>query len=173
MAVRADVYCKVGGMNTRQAGEDFYFLHKVIARGAFAELTTTTVYPSPRVSDRVPFGTGRAMNDLLTSGERLTTYNPQSFIDLKVFVILGPLLYDAEDDIWSILRENHVSSCVIEFLRENNFDEKLKELKNNTASEKAFVKRFFRWFDAFRLMKYLHWARDRWYPNVRVDEVWK
>ena len=35
MAVRSDVYRKQGGMNKRQAGEDFYFLHKVIPLGGF------------------------------------------------------------------------------------------------------------------------------------------
>ena len=33
MAVRADAYAKQGGMNKRQAGEDFYFLHKIIPLG--------------------------------------------------------------------------------------------------------------------------------------------
>ena len=59
MAVRADAYRKQGGMNKRKAGEDFHFLNKVIPLGGFADLTRTTVYPSPRPSDRVPFGTGK------------------------------------------------------------------------------------------------------------------
>src|SRR5258705_1441196 len=52
MAVRARVYMEQGGMNRRQAGEDFYFLHKLIPLGGFTELNATTVYPSPRASDR-------------------------------------------------------------------------------------------------------------------------
>src|SRR5213594_3575687 len=57
MAVRADVYKKQGGMNKRQAGEDFYFLQKIIPLGHFTDLTETKVIPSSRPSDRVPFGT--------------------------------------------------------------------------------------------------------------------
>ncbi|MDP3433954.1 MAG: family 2 glycosyl transferase, partial [Bacteroidota bacterium] len=60
-AVRADAYVKQGGMNRRQAGEDFYFLHKLTKLGRLAEITDAFVYPSGRVSDRVPFGTGAAM----------------------------------------------------------------------------------------------------------------
>jgi glycosyltransferase involved in cell wall biosynthesis len=40
MAVRASAYMKQGGMNKRQAGEDFYFLHKIIPLGHFGEINT-------------------------------------------------------------------------------------------------------------------------------------
>src|SRR4029434_9989987 len=65
MAVRARTYMEQGGMNRRQAGEDFYFLHKLIPLGGFTELNSTTVYPLPRPSNRVPFGTGRAVSEWL------------------------------------------------------------------------------------------------------------
>jgi hypothetical protein len=39
------------------------------------------------------------------------------------------------------------------------------------ASREAFVKRFFRWFNAFRLMKYTHFARDRFYPDIPVTRA--
>src|SRR5688572_16087564 len=55
MAVRAEAYLRQGGMNKRQAGEDFYFLHKIIPLGNFGEVNTTRVVPSSRASDRVPF----------------------------------------------------------------------------------------------------------------------
>ena len=61
-AVRADAYVKQGGMNRRQAGEDFYFLNKLTKLGKITEINDAYVYPSARVSDRVPFGTGAAMN---------------------------------------------------------------------------------------------------------------
>ena len=58
-AVRTLDYVAQGGMNKRQAGEDFYFLQKLIATGRYATLQSTQVYPSPRFSGRTPFGTGR------------------------------------------------------------------------------------------------------------------
>ncbi|MEZ4848575.1 MAG: hypothetical protein R3B93_08135 [Bacteroidia bacterium] len=64
MAVRSIAYQKRGGMNRRKAGEDFYFLQKFIAEGTLAELSTTKVIPSPRASEKVPFGTGRAIKKL-------------------------------------------------------------------------------------------------------------
>ena len=64
-AVRADIYCQEGGMNRRQGGEDFYFIQKVAQRGSWSECNETCVYPSPRPSDRVPFGTGPAVARLI------------------------------------------------------------------------------------------------------------
>ncbi len=167
MAVRAGTYIKVGGMNTRKAGEDFYFLHKVIERGAHQDLNTTTIFPSARQSDRVPFGTGKAVKDLL-EGASFTTYNPESFEDLRVFIGTVPKLYDATK-IGFLLIE--MPDSIREFLELNNFDQVQAELINNTASLESFVKRFFRWFNAFRLMKYMHFTRDHFYPEVPMREA--
>src|SRR6266404_825004 len=92
MAVRADAYRKQGGMNKRKAGEDFYFLHKIVPLGGFADLTQTTVYPSPRPSDRVPFGTGKAVGDIL-SGRQIKTYPLEAFLDLKQLFERVPEMY--------------------------------------------------------------------------------
>ena len=65
-AVSASSYAKQGGMNRRKAGEDFYFISKLIKGEKFGEITKTKVIPSPRISDRVPFGTGRSIMKELT-----------------------------------------------------------------------------------------------------------
>ena len=64
-AVTAKAYARQGGMNRRKAGEDFYFINKLIKGENFGEITNTTVFPSPRTSNRVPFGTGKAIVDAL------------------------------------------------------------------------------------------------------------
>ena len=84
MLVKASTYAKHGGMNKRKAGEDFYFLHKIIPHEVFKEVKTATVYPSCRVSDRVPFGTGKAQQDWLDQEEQeYLTYDPKVFSELK------------------------------------------------------------------------------------------
>ena len=64
IAVKALPYIKAGGMNRRQAGEDFYFIQKLVPAGGYFNLNSTTVYPSPRASSRVPFGTGASIGKL-------------------------------------------------------------------------------------------------------------
>ena len=38
-------------------------------------------------------------------------------------------------------------------------------------SPEAFRTRFFRWFNAFQLMKFVHHARDHFYPDCEADEA--
>ena len=160
MAVKATSYMEQGGMNRRKAGEDFYFLQKVIALGNFTEINTTRVIPSPRESDRVPFGTGRAVSDQLR-GQARETYPLEAFVDLKSF--------------WAGLPEFKGASAVMnEFLCQQDIDEVVAEIRANSSSEPAFVRRFTRWFDGFRAMKFVHFARDDYYGARPVaEEAWR
>lgn len=167
MAVRASHYQKQGGMNRRKAGEDFYFLHKFISIGKCSNLTTTTVIPSPRMSDRVPFGTGKAVKEILANKELYTTYHPQTFKDLKALFKIVPTLYASD---FSTAQAN-LSKCILQFLSLQEFEEKLAEIRGNTTNSKTFTKRFFNWFNAFQLMKFAHFARDHYYNNCRVGEA--
>lgn len=157
MAVRAHVYMAQGGMNKRKAGEDFYFLQKVIALGGFSEINDTRVIPSPRESDRVPFGTGRAVTDQL-KGIAKETYPFEAFLDLKSFWARIAELYRSES-VSSI----DFPDSIRQFLAAQNIDGVLSEIRENTADLDAFVRRFVRWFDGFVAMKFVHFARDRFY----------
>ena len=166
MACKVDAYCAVGGMNQRKAGEDFYFLHKLIKFGGHEELNTTRVIPSPRISDRVPFGTGKAVGDLQASDSGMyKTYNPKSFLALEKLVKDLPATFErgsfSED----------LPEPVLEYLNSIDGDRNLKMIKGNTTDYPSFQKRFWHWFDAFQLMKYLHFVRDRWYEDIEVKEI--
>ena len=168
MAVRADAYRKQGGMNRRKAGEDFYFVHKIIPLGGFTDLTATTVYPSPRASERVPFGTGKAVRDAL-SGRQLKTYPLEAFLDLKQLVERVPELHRGGKERTSEKLAT-LPLSVRGFLAEQQFADVLAEIHQNTSSESAFRKRFFRRFDGFRAMKFIHHARDGYYGEGLVEE---
>ncbi|MEM7105952.1 MAG: glycosyltransferase family 2 protein [Bacteroidota bacterium] len=169
MAVRADAYQKQGGMNRRQAGEDFYFLHKFISIGKLDELNSTTVFPSPRPSQRVPFGTGKAVDELLHSGNGYQTYNPKIFEDLKLFLQQVKELYACETIRHVLGWSKSLPESFTIFLQNQDFYNKVMEIKAHTAGRKTFTDRLFQWFNAFLLMKYIHFARDHYYPNIPVD----
>jgi len=160
MAVRTLAYQRQGGMNKRKAGEDFYFLHKLIPNGNFGEITRTHTIPSPRLSDRVPFGTGKAMNDQKNQTSELLSYNPKIFDDLKQFLMQVPSLY--KHDI------SHLPDSVELFLNEQYFTEILKNIRLHSSSVSIFTNRFYRWFNGFKVLKYTHLARDCFYPNVSI-----
>lgn len=161
MAVKASIYCKAGGMNKRKAGEDFYFLNKTFPYGKVIELHSAIVYPSARISTRVPFGTGRAQQNYNTKQEEIyKTYSFKIFKDLKDFFDFD--FFDNQIDY------NFISPALNQFLKENQFKKKLNEIKNNTSSKQQFQKRFFDWFDAFLLLKFVHFARDNYYENNSI-----
>lgn len=168
MACTARGYQRIGGMNTRKAGEDFYFLQKFIQDRQCANLRSTTIYPSARESKRVPFGTGRAISEILGSGQGYKSYNPKSFRDLEQLVQSIDDLFH-ERNIELILET--YPQAVKEFLISISFQDTVKRLNQNTKSLDTFTKAFYQFFDAFQLMKYLHYARDRYYPDIDVLHV--
>jgi len=175
MAVRCNAYQQQGGMNKRKAGEDFYFLHKFTILNAHTELKKTKTIPSPRRSDRVPFGTGKAINEILAEKKldaqsEYLTYNFKIFEDLEPFLSVAPNLLLFENEQIEIMKK-HLPESIRTFLHENNFDTKLAEIQANTTIPITFGGRFFRWFNAFFLMKYVHFARDNYHPNVPVEEA--
>jgi hypothetical protein len=156
-AVRAEEYSRQGGMNRKKAGEDFYFLQKIIPLGNFHEVNSTCVCPSPRPSDRVAFGTGPVIRQFLEGRvDHLHTYNPRIFKDLKQFLSDVSFLYLAnEATLHSI--HNSWPETIRNFLGSGFFD-RLGEIRQNSAREETFTKRFFRWFNMFRTLKFMNQA---------------
>ena len=174
MAVSARTYAKSGGMNKRKAGEDFYFLHKLIPLGGFKELNSTAVYPSSRVSERVPFGTGRAMlkwEQQINRGKdsELPMYCFRTFKDLKKFVSsLVALRECTSEDLFDNTVES-LPHSVRKFLVSQNFYSVLNSCIGQSASEEAYLKRIYAWLDGFKVLKFVHYAREHYYPEVPVE----
>ena len=159
-ALTASAYARQGGMNRRKAGEDFYFINKLIKGEIFGEINDTKVMPSPRVSNRVPFGTGRAILEGLNTKKDLSlTYDFQSFEVIHSWI-------------------NRINTKDFKY---GNFPEILKAymgeeiwikhhtmMLNNTNSHKSYLKLFYNIFDAFWMLKFIHFLRDNYYPNTRL-----
>jgi hypothetical protein len=155
-AVTAETYRQAGGMGKQQAGEDFYFLQKVFPLGKTRFIDTTCVYPAARLSDRVPFGTGPALAKMIAEKRFVKyTYRREAFEELKRFFDCTPSFYQSStEEIEVLIKEFPVHLSI--FLRENNFLAKMEEINRHTASHENFRKRFFAYFTAFRILKYLN-----------------
>ncbi|MFA6400811.1 MAG: glycosyltransferase [Salinivirgaceae bacterium] len=155
-AIRASVYVKQGGMNRRKAGEDFYFLHKIFPLGGYVEMKDIFVYPSSRKSDRVPFGTGAAVKKIVTDGFYLT-YQPIYFKHLKQLFTCIPELYGS-DSRKVKTRFERLPESIQSFISAEEFESQIQSINQNSATEKTFVQRFYQWFDAFKVIKYLNFT---------------
>lgn len=170
IAVKALTYVKAGGMNRRMAGEDFYFIQKLVPAGGFFNLNLTTVYPSPRLSSRVPFGTGVVISHLTeVNDEVFLTYNFQAFRELKTLFSLIDKIFMLENDDPDLAYAD-LPPGIIQFTDFGEWTAKIREIKRNTAGIQSFRKRFFGWFNMFRIVKYLNSAHDSFFEKKPVIE---
>lgn len=169
-AVRADAYARQGGMNQRKAGEDFYFLHKLIPLGNFSELNTTTVFPSPRISDRVPFGTGTVISKIIEDKSDYLVFNPEAFKMLKDFMLEIDNLYKSDTRTVS---EKMIKKETVMFLYliSTGLENAISECKNNTSGLESFRKRFFRWFDGLKVLQCLNYLHENSLKKIPVGDA--
>jgi len=171
--VRASTYAKQGGMKPNQAGEDFYFLQKIIPVKGFVEINTTAVYPSSRVSYRVIFGTGPAIGEILkTENQEYFVYCLQSFLDLKLFFDNWQLFYNINEFDYKILI-NTFSEPIVMFLGEIKFYDEITKISANTSNIETFKRAFYTKFDAFKVIKFLNISHNEYYSKQEISVVTK
>ncbi|MDD2386184.1 MAG: glycosyltransferase family A protein [Bacteroidales bacterium] len=161
--VKAINYIKAGGMSRRQGGEDFYLLHKLSSQTKIGVVRKIIVRPSPRESDRVPFGTGPAVGQILNSND-YKVYQFKLFSILKEFFELFEDFYS--DFTGSI---NKIPLQVLNYFGEDKIAAIVSECLKNTNNYKAFNKRMFSKFDAFATVKFLNsFDEDSEYAKIDV-----
>ena len=156
-------------MNRRQAGEDFYFIQKLVPGGGYFNLNSTTVYPSPRASSRVPFGTGASIGKLSSDrSSTFLTYNMLAFRELRTFFELTDVFFKCSPEQ---LNEhfNLIPQGLRLFLDQKEWIDKMIEVKNNTSGIESFKKRFYVWFNMFRVVKYLNYVHLDFFEKKPVD----
>lgn len=171
MACRASAYLKCGGMNRRRAGEDFYFLQSLAKTSGVDRVIGTTVYPSPRRSDRVPFGTGRAMGMMLDDEPNsIQFYRPHCYLILKAWLEIamnGCMTRSA-----ALVAEGQALSAALgDFLAEQKFAAAWQGFLGQHATEESLKSAFHGWFDAFRTMKLFHYLVERDWPRAEPGEI--
>ena len=169
-AVTAGTYLRAGGMGKQQSGEDFYFLQKVFPLGRTRFIDTTCVYPAARTSDRVPFGTGPALQKMIAENQLTKpTYQVEAFRTLKVFFDrIDSLFKKPEKEIETSI--NDLPDYLLLFLQEDGFLSRMEEINRHTASLPMFRKRFFSYFNAFKILKYLNFVHPAYFGWADVRE---
>ena len=170
IAVTSRGYQKMGGMNVRQAGEDFHFLQKFIEANKHGEIQAGCVYPSGRVSFRVPFGTGKGISAIL-DGKPQMSYSMRTFEDLKKMIVTLPVLYQDLQRGSAKMWFNLIPAKVKGFLDHLDGLNKVREIFAHTASYRAFRSRFFCWFNGLKVIQFAHYCRDHGYPDEPVFDT--
>ncbi|MGM0531353.1 MAG: glycosyltransferase family A protein [Bacteroidota bacterium] len=166
--VRALAYVKQGGMIRRKAGEDFYFLNKIFQLGNICEVNSTAVYPSPRFSGRVLFGTGPEVEKITREPDKpYMTYNPEAFRTLKAFFDgIERLFHSNDTDVEDYL--NALDPGLKAFLRSIGLKKEIKRINNNCKRPEVFRKHFFQWFGGLKIIRYMHVVHEHFLDKVPV-----
>ncbi|NWF55349.1 MAG: hypothetical protein HXY45_11220 [Syntrophaceae bacterium] len=171
MACTAEGYARMGGMNQRGAGEDFYFLQQLAKTGGVSQVRGTLVYPSARISHRVPFGTGRSMTDLLSGKEgAVSFYRAECFQILADWLALvgRSLDWEGEKIQEKIL---NISIHLYDFIKKYKFQYIWEKLRRNFRSCQNLLKGFHDWFDGLKTLKLIHHLSDGPYPRQEPERV--
>lgn len=169
MMCTVDAYIKTEGMNKRKAAEDFYFMEK-LRKNYQPHRINCYVYPSARVSDRVPFGTGRTMQKYLGNNAIDTSlYDPRIFILLKqwleIFMKIDANPYEIRDSI--LASEPNLA----DFFDQIKLIESLQNIIKNSKTESSLNLQKMRWFDGFKTLKFVHYLRASQYPSFKFNSA--
>lgn len=152
-------YKAVDGFDSQTAGEDFYFLQKIVKYGKLKLYTPATVYPSARCSNRVTFGTGTAIADF-----RANNYSRYPIYHYKIFDSIAKT-YELIDNIF----EKDVDSILISFLMKYYQEEDLwSKLRNNFKTPASFKKAFHHKIDGLRLFQFLRYMQAELNENDNI-----
>jgi hypothetical protein len=189
ISIDARSYAAVRGFPKKMAGEDFYLLNKLAKVGGIHSLDGDPIVLSGRISDRVPFGTGRAMSQLVP---RDFDHESYSFPDPRAFDVLR---------IWVDLLERWIHAASTHELAPNRIEETIEaDIRRALPASVAFwveremlrgiadrlaagggkagagveghaARAVHGWFDSFRTMMFLRGLRDRGYPDLPYTEA--
>lgn len=149
-SLRLDTYVETGGMVKRSAGEDFHFLQKLtkLQLPKPFGVADTCVYPSGRVSDRVPWGTGPAVNDITNRKKRFIEVEPsEAFHQVKI-------LFESVEDLFE--RDIGFSDDMGRFLEMEKFQTLIGKIRKNSKTRYQFFRSFHQWFDGLRTIRFVN-----------------
>ncbi len=161
-----DAYISVEGMNKKKAAEDFYFMEKLAKRFNIIEIAETAVYPSPRSSWRVPFGTGKAVDKFLKSEKKeFRLHSPKSFLVLKEWLsVFNKIGVMSANDLLNKAELIHPE--LKNFLHRQKFEKIWTKILASSKTSAQLEKQKKLWFDGFTTLKLIHHLRDNAYPDV-------
>ncbi|WP_426370195.1 hypothetical protein [Pseudocolwellia sp. HL-MZ7] len=169
IAFKAKDYAMVRGFPKRSAGEDFYLLNKLAKLGQVEFLKNTIVKIDARTSDRVPFGTGPSVANIMQlkiNNQPYCYYHPQVFEELKVCLSHFNSLWGnrVTFDTWLSALSNESQQALLEA----KLDSFVTKQKNNNQIQ--FNKQLNVWFDAFKTLKFIHSLREQKYADIPLQQ---
>ena len=171
MAYNIAAYCAARGFPKRSAGEDFYLINKLIKLGPAFEVEGCILNIESRLSQRVPFGTGPAVEKIIATAranQAYTYYSPEAFVQLKSWL-------DEIPKVWDALRSgnaplSHLPTNSQKALEEAGIARVFGHIRKQCKTPEQSTKTLHEWFDAFQTLKFIRRLQEYQYPPLPLPE---
>lgn len=169
IAAHPEYYAQARGFPLKNAGEDFYLLNK-LNKLKPVKPVAIKILLKPRISQRVPFGTGPAVSKRLYSAA--LEYHPECFNALKIWLAAIPQLNTQNTlSIERLQLELSLPNDIKEGLRNIGIATLLEHIQKQAKNETQVQRMCFEWFDAFKTLKFIHHLTEHFYPKVPLEET--
>jgi hypothetical protein len=178
IAIKTQQYAQVRGYPKRSGGEDFYVLNKLAKVGSIAALDGECIAIASRRSHRVPFGTGPAVERIITENDVKIFYHPECFESLRALLAMVPRLRECalEEFIPLLISQGltpDLALLTFQALDKMNISKAVAHCLQHGKKEVQFVGQFNQWFDGFRTLKFIHAIRDGRGGMMCLEELLK
>jgi hypothetical protein len=183
IATNAFHYCQARGFQKKAGGEDFYLLNKLAKLGRIAALQSTPLGIDSRRSERVPFGTGPAVEKILAMNNPETEYlyyHPQCFNELAVLLahFQDLFTYRKETDHKTTPATlthyqpwlKQLSPALQTALMILKIDSLFRHIDKQTNSLEQCIQHCHYWLDGFKTLKLIHLLQP-YYPKQALAEA--
>jgi hypothetical protein len=164
MLIHLYYYAMARGFSKRAAGEDFHLMNKLIKLGRCIYLDKReAIHVSGRLSERVPFGTGRALLKLKTNARLF--YAPENFLYLKE--LKETMLHHLECKPRPGDNQNNLIDSYLVDCRFRSFSQKIAKQPFKQQSHCLED-----WFDALKTLQFIHYCeRYKKYRRLSFEEL--
>ncbi len=171
------MYCECGGMKNKLAGEDFYFIQEMIKNVIsknpdklfqseknfnIINFLDTTVMPSTRFSDRVLFGTGKALEQIVEGNfSKAKLFKDYEYLEIKKFIDLFNELNKKNFPLDLQREAEKKCNGLYSFLLNDGFFSDWNLIvENNKKSQKKLAVAFHCKFDGLKIIRALHYLQS-------------
>lgn len=169
-AVDAETYVKHGGMNRKNAGEDFYFLHKIMPHVHYGDISDTCVYPASRFSARIPFGTGPAIRKIIQNQFQFQTYAPESFLMIQSLLQHHSVFFKAKTSLQKQEALAALPLALQNYLHQQDFTQSLQRLQKLSSHQaETFKKHYLSLWGGLKIIQVLNYLTTYHIPEQTLQ----
>ena len=171
-------YAQVRGFPKRAGAEDFYLLNKLAKTGRVESLSSPAITLTARVSNRVPFGTGPAVEKLQAMDKPMTLalFHPDCFRYLKFFITVLKKICDQPQSLEKVVlelsdQEDAEIDCqyILSLATYLHTDKAIDHCNRHGKTADIRWQQMSHWFDGFKTLKTIHYLRDSYFGTIKFE----